>query len=133
MRALVPIAQVLMDSHRAARRAEREREPELDKPLGPSVVMVEGVPAGGKATSRTIDSTLDVRGQRADEAVASVDRFLDESLLASRDTAFIVHGHGTGALRTAIRGHLAGHQAIATFRPGEPSEGGDGVTVAFLK
>ena len=135
MRATVPIAEVLMDSHRAARAAERERDkaPESDKPEGPSVVLVDGVPAGGRATARTIDSTIDVRGQRAEEAVAAVDRFLDESLLASRETAFVVHGHGTGALRTAIRSHLAGHRGISNFRAGEPNEGGDGVTVAFLK
>jgi DNA mismatch repair protein MutS2 len=95
--------------------------------------LVNGVPAGGRATARTIDSTIDVRGQRADEAVGNVDRFLDESLLANRDTAFIVHGHGTGALRTAVRAHLKGHRVIETFRAGEPNEGGDGVTVAFLR
>jgi len=133
MRATVPITEVLIDSHRAARRAEREREQVEEKPLGPSVVLINGVPAGGRATARTIDSTIDVRGQRADEAVANVDRFLDESLLAGRDTAFIVHGHGTGALRQAIRAHLTGHGAIETFRPGEQNEGGDGVTVAFIK
>ena len=135
MKALVPIADVLMDSHRAARAAERERERvvESDKPDGNGVVLIDGVPAGGKATARTIDSTIDVRGQRVDEAVAAVDRFLDESLLASRDTAFVVHGHGTGALRTAIRTHLGGHAGIEKFRAGEPNEGGDGVTVAFLK
>jgi DNA mismatch repair protein MutS2 len=138
MRATVPIADVLIDSHRAARRAEKEREQieaETEgKPQGPSVVLVDGVPAGGKATARTIDSTIDVRGQRVDEAVGNVDRFLDESLLmAGRDTAFVVHGHGTGALRQAIRTHLQGHKAIETFRAGEQSEGGDGVTVAFLK
>ena len=134
MRAIVPIAEVLMDSHRAARAAalERDRQAESDKPE-PGVVLVDGVPAGGRATARTIDSTIDVRGQRADEAVAAVDRFLDESLLASRDTAFVVHGHGTGALRTAIRTHLASHHGIDKFRAGEPNEGGDGVTVAFLK
>jgi DNA mismatch repair protein MutS2 len=139
MRATVPIADVLIDSHRAARAAERERDraqADVDangKPQGPSVVLVDGVPAGGRATARTIDSTIDVRGQRVDEAVAMVDRFLDESLMAARDTAFVVHGHGTGALRQAIRQHLKGHKAIDTFRPGEQSEGGDGVTVAFLK
>ena len=134
MRALVPIADVLMDSHRAARAAEREREREVpdDKPV-PGVVLIDGVPAGGRATARTIDSTIDVRGQRVDEAVANVDRFLDESLLASRDTAFVVHGHGTGALRNAVRSHLGQHRGIETFRAGEPGEGGDGVTVAFLK
>jgi DNA mismatch repair protein MutS2 len=136
MRATVPIADVLLDTHRARARAERERaqdEAESDKPQGPTVVLVDGVPAGGRATARTIDSTIDVRGQRADEAVANVDRFLDESLLANRDTAFIVHGHGTGALRTAVRAHLNGHRAIEKFRPGEANEGGDGVTVAFLR
>jgi len=134
MRALVPIADVLLDSHRNARRAERERAPaEDEKPQGPSVVLVDGVPAGGRATARTIDSTIDVRGQRADEAVTNVDRFLDESLMASRDVAFIVHGHGTGALRTAVRTHLGAHKAVEKWRAGEPNEGGDGITVAFLK
>lgn len=139
IRALVPVADVLLDSHRAARSAAREREREQSeleangKPQGPSVVLVDGVPAGGRATARTIDSTIDVRGQRVDEAVAVVDRFLDESLMAARDTAFIVHGHGTGALRTAIRTHLQGHKGVEKFRAGEQNEGGDGVTVAFLK
>jgi dsDNA-specific endonuclease/ATPase MutS2 len=134
MRALVPIADVLLDSHRAARAARAERQPQEDeKPQGPSVVLVDGVPAGGRATARTIDSTIDVRGQRADEAVANVDRFLDESLMASRDVAFIVHGHGTGALRTAVRTHLASHKGVDKWRAGEPNEGGDGITVAFLK
>jgi DNA mismatch repair protein MutS2 len=103
------------------------------KPQGPSIVMIDGVPAGGRATARTLDSTLDVRGQRVDEAVANVDRFLDESLMASRDVAFFVHGHGTGALRAAIREHLKAHSAVDRFRAGEQNEGGDGVTVAFLK
>jgi DNA mismatch repair protein MutS2 len=137
MRATVPISEVLMDSHRAARRREKDREKteaESDgKPGGPTLVLVDGVPVGGRATARTIESTLDVRGQRVDEAVSNVDRFLDESLLAARDIAFVVHGHGTGALRQAIRAHLDGHKAIEKFRPGDPSEGGDGVTVAFLK
>lgn len=138
MRAIVPIADVLIDSHRAARSAARERERDAqaeaaEKPQGNAVVLVDGVPAGGRATARTIDSTIDVRGQRVDEAVTNVDRFLDESLMAGRDVAFVVHGHGTGALRQAIRTHLGGHKAIEKFRAGEQSEGGDGVTVAFLK
>ena len=137
MHATVSIADVLMDTHRAARRAEREREreraeAEAEKP-SPSVVLVDGVPAGGRATARTLESTIDVRGQRVDEAVDNVDRFIDESLMASRDTLFVVHGHGTGALRQAIRAHLGTHKGLEKFRAGEPGEGGDGVTVAFLK
>lgn len=80
-----------------------------------------------------METTVDVRGSRVDDAVAQVDRFLDESLLAGRESIFVIHGHGTGALRTAVRAHLAKHRAVESFRPGEQSEGGDGVTVAFLK
>jgi len=160
MRAMVPIADVLMDTHRAARRAAGTEPPErgerddrgdrrnrgdrghrdradggLGGPggAGGPVTLVDGVPAGGRATARTLDTTVDVRGNRVDEAVTQVDRFLDESLLAGRDAIFVIHGHGTGALRNAVRSHLQGHQAVDKFRPGEQSEGGDGVTVAFLK
>ena len=45
----------------------------------------------------------------------------------------MIHGHGTGALRNAVRTHLSSHKGIDKFRAGEQSEGGDGVTVAFLK
>jgi DNA mismatch repair protein MutS2 len=97
------------------------------------VALVDGVPAGGKAGARTVDTTIDVRGARADEAIGQVDRFVDEAIMQNRDTIFVVHGHGTGALRAAIRAHLGAHKAIEKFRAGEQNEGGDGVTVAFIK
>ncbi|HEX7841565.1 MAG TPA: Smr/MutS family protein, partial [Kofleriaceae bacterium] len=120
---------------RRAERAERGPTPEAapPPPTNGSVQLVDGVPAGGRANARTVDTTLDVRGNRVDEAVDQVDRFVDESLLAGRDAIFVVHGHGTGALRSAIRSHLQTHKAIEKLRPGEQSEGGDGVTVAFLR
>jgi DNA mismatch repair protein MutS2 len=141
MRAMVPIKDVLMDTHRAARRAAGSPPPphasveRAEAPAGgpQAVVLVDGVPAGGRANARTMETTVDVRGNRVDEAIIQVDRFLDESLLAGRDAIFVIHGHGTGALRTAVRTHLKGHQSIDKLRPGEQSEGGDGVTVAFLK
>lgn len=142
MRAVVPIKDTLIDTHRSVRRAAADRaaapqaEPKHDTLPGmgmAAVTMVDGVPAGGRAGARTIDTTVDIRGHRVDEAVAQVDRFLDESLLAGRDTIFVIHGHGTGALRSAVRSHLASHKAIEKVRPGEQNEGGDGVTVAFLK
>jgi DNA mismatch repair protein MutS2 len=137
MRAIVPIKDVLMDTHRAARRAAEPRAEVADQhdtasPTRP-IELVEGMPSGGRANARTLDTTIDVRGNRADEAIAQVDRFLDESLIAGRDTVFVIHGHGTGALRTAIRNHLAAHKGIDKWRAGEQNEGGDGVTVAFLK
>jgi DNA mismatch repair protein MutS2 len=145
MRAMVPIKDVLLDTHRNARRAGLGSRPapvESTFPgssagaspgAGGEVPLVDGVPAGGKANARTIETTIDVRGNRVDEAVSQIDRFVDESLLAGRDAIFVVHGHGTGALRQAIRSHLKTHQGIETLRPGEQSEGGDGVTVAFLR
>ena len=135
MRATVPIKEVWLDTHRA-RRAEQAKRTEAAAaaaPLQPPVVLVDGVPAGGKANARTVETTIDVRGNRADDAVSQVDRFVDESLLAGRDAVFVVHGHGTGALRAAIRSHLTSHKGIDKVRAGEQSEGGDGVTVAFLK
>jgi DNA mismatch repair protein MutS2 len=87
---------------------------------------------GAAAPMRSPDATLDLRGERAHEAVASVDRFIDSSLLCHRDAIFIIHGHGMGALRTAVRGHLEGHPSVTKWRRGEAREGGDGVTVAWL-
>jgi DNA mismatch repair protein MutS2 len=137
MRATVPVKDVLLDSHRQAHRARRPRPDEVAAAAAPAqgaaVLLVDGVPAGGRTNARTIDTTLDVRGNRVDEAVAQVDRFVDESLLAGRDAIFVVHGHGTGALRSAIRSHLQAHKGIEKLRPGEQAEGGDGVTVAFLR
>ncbi len=136
MRSIVPLADVMMDSHRNARRAgiatRAKADAVADQPT-PPVVLVNGVPAGGRATARTIETTVDVRGNRADEAVSHVDQFVDEALMAGREAIFIIHGHGTGALKTAIRSHLGGHKGIDKFRPGEQNEGGDGVTVAFLR
>ncbi|HTJ41936.1 MAG TPA: Smr/MutS family protein [Kofleriaceae bacterium] len=132
MHATVPIADVLLDSHRAARAAAAERDARLAAETADKQITV-ATSKDQRSGARTIDTTLDVRGQRADEAIASLDRFLDESILAERDVLFVIHGHGTGALRTAIRAHVATHKAIEKSRAGEPEEGGDGVTVVWLK
>jgi DNA mismatch repair protein MutS2 len=96
------------------------------------VVLTDGA-ADGRASARTPSTTLDVRGQRVEEALGGLDRWLDEALLLNHDAVFIVHGHGTGVLRSAIREHVARHPAVKRARPGEPNEGGDGVTVCLLR
>ena len=58
--------------------------------------------------------------------------FLDRSLNDGRRVAFLVHGHGTGALREAIRKELKESRYVSYFRPGTQDEGGDGVTVVWL-
>lgn len=133
MHMTVDVSAVLIDSHRAATRAvERKPEPRATEPAHAEVQLVDGA-SDARATARTPGTTLDLRGQRVDEALANVDRWLDEQLLLGHDAVFIVHGHGTGVLRAAIRERLATHPAARRARPGEPSEGGDGVTVVLLR
>jgi DNA mismatch repair protein MutS2 len=82
---------------------------------------------------RTADNTLDLRGERVDDALGRLDKFLDDVLARSQDVAYVLHGHGTGALRAAVREHLAGHPAVARFAAAEPAEGGDAVTAVHLR
>jgi DNA mismatch repair protein MutS2 len=133
MKMHVPVADVLLDLHKQAAPKSEKKAPRVTVKAAPEPGHDEAAPAHDKAGARTPDRTVDVRGQRVDEGVSAVDQFLDESLALSRDIIFVVHGHGTGALRQAIRAHLAKHPAVSRARPGEPNEGGDGVTVVFLK
>lgn len=89
-------------------------------------------PRGGRANARTFDTTLDVRGNRVDDAVAQVDRFVDERMMAGRDAILVVHGMAP-APALGDPQPSPGPQGIEKLRPGEQSEGGDGVTVAFLR
>ncbi len=82
---------------------------------------------------QTGDNTVDLRGLRAHEATAMAEQFLDRTLGAGRRVAFLIHGHGTGALREAVREALRASAYVAKMRPGEQGEGGDGVTVVWLR
>ncbi|MCY1047302.1 Smr/MutS family protein [Corallococcus sp. bb12-1] len=88
------------------------------------------------AAPAQVDATnfrCDVRGMRADDALSQLESFLDQGLRRGEEAALIIHGHGTGALKQAIRDHLAASPYIRMFRPGEGHEGGDGVTVVALR
>jgi DNA mismatch repair protein MutS2 len=89
-------------------------------------------PAGLEAAFQTSDNTVDLRGLRADDAISLAVTFLDRSLNESRRVCFLVHGHGTGALREAIRRELKASPYVRFFRAGGSGEGGDGVTIAWL-
>ena len=97
-------------------------------------------PSGGRSTGedggllpQTSDNSVDLRGLRVDEALERVDLFLDSAYLNDVHAVYIIHGHGTGALKRAVRGHLPQSRYVKRFRRGERGEGGDGVTIAFLK
>jgi DNA mismatch repair protein MutS2 len=75
---------------------------------------------------------LDLRGQRAEEALATLDRYLDAAFLAGLPFVRIIHGKGTGKLREVIRKELKDHPHIKSFEAGKEQEGGEGVTVVKL-
>jgi len=76
---------------------------------------------------------LDVRGLRADEALREVQGFLDRAFRDGETAVLLVHGHGTGALRQALRAALSESPYVQGHRPGDAYQGGDGVTVVALK
>jgi DNA mismatch repair protein MutS2 len=78
-------------------------------------------------------SELNVIGQRADEAVDAVDKFLDAASLSGLSQLRIVHGHGTGALRRAIAELLKDHPHVARFAAAPQDQGGSGATVVELR
>jgi DNA mismatch repair protein MutS2 len=102
--------------------------PKGDRPEGKLQRAQQAAPA--PLTTPTL--RCDVRGMRADEALREVESFLDRSFRAGDPGVLILHGHGTGALKQAIRDSLAISPYVRAFRPGESHEGGDGVTVVTL-
>ncbi len=62
-----------------------------------------------------------------------VDRFMDEAFLANLGQVYIIHGKGTGVLRTGIQEYLRKHKHVKSYRIGNYNEGGTGVTVAELE
>jgi DNA mismatch repair protein MutS2 len=82
---------------------------------------------------RLPERRLDVRGLRVEELLREVDRSLDALYAAGEADCTILHGHGTGALKQALRDHLSGSPYVADFRPGDRHEGGDAVTVVIFR
>lgn len=76
-----------------------------------------------------INSRIDVRGDRADEALRKLDEFISNGVLSNLTELNIIHGKGTGALRESIHQYLRHHPSVKDFRLGEITEGGSGMTV----
>ena len=76
---------------------------------------------------------LNIIGLRVNEGLGEVERFIDHAFSLGLSIVTIIHGLGTGALKSAVTDYLKNHPLIAAIRPGEPAEGGAGVTVAELK
>lgn len=81
---------------------------------------------------KTEDVVLDLRGLRVEPALSELDTFLDELIRRCELGGYVLHGHGTGAMKDAVRRHLAVHPAIVHARPADRGEGGDAFTVVWV-
>ncbi|MBY0549222.1 MAG: endonuclease MutS2 [Candidatus Obscuribacterales bacterium] len=86
-------------------------------------------PGAAPSFIRSDRNTIDLRGKRVDEAMPLAERFLDTCYLEHISPVMIIHGHGTGAIKGAVRDFLRDCSYKLTHRSGDPHEGGDGVTV----
>jgi len=109
------------EAKKAKASAPRRPKPRREEPVG-----------WDSAPPQSPDNTVDVRGHRVDESIERVEAFLDACYERERKIAFIIHGHGTGALKREVRRWLQDCHYARQQRPGERHEGGDGVTAVLL-
>jgi DNA mismatch repair protein MutS2 len=107
-----------------------EPESSIVNELKPTLDEAPAVPDSGLPDSPGIE--LDIRGHRADDARDSLERYLEKAYLAVLPYVRIIHGKGTGRLRSVVREFLTGHPYVRSFEAGGDKEGGEGVTVAKL-
>ena len=101
---------------------------------GPAPESQSDSPAAGEAKEPFLSpgNTLDLRGQRVEPALQALERHLDHLFRDNQAGFLVIHGYGSGLLSSAVREHLRASSYVASFRPGGPKEGGDGVTAVFL-
>jgi len=80
-----------------------------------------------------ISNRLDIRGKTVEDGLDALELFLDQASLAGFAEVSVIHGHGTGALKAAVRDFLKTSPYVKTFRPGGDGEGGDGISVIDLR
>lgn len=87
----------------------------------------------GAIGARAPQAEINLLGKTVNEALIETDTFIDNALMSGLSPLYIIHGRGTGALRSAIQQHLRGNKNVKSFRLGQYGEGEDGVTVVELK
>ncbi|MDL2324458.1 endonuclease MutS2 [Ruminococcaceae bacterium OttesenSCG-928-A16] len=91
-------------------------------------------PAAQQTTGiRTPQMEINLLGKTVNEALLETDQFIDAAVISGLTPLYIIHGRGTGALRSAIQQHLRSNKSVKSFRLGQYGEGEDGVTVVELK
>ncbi|MFC4321016.1 endonuclease MutS2 [Litchfieldia salsa] len=108
------------------------KEKDLEYVSRPKVVETKPL-ATIKGRDYHVGLELDLRGERFEDALMRVEKYIDDALLAGYPRISIIHGKGTGALRQGVQEYLKKHRSIKSARFGEAGEGGTGVTVVELK
>lgn len=80
-----------------------------------------------------VNLELDLRGERFEDALVRVEKYIDDALLAGYPRVSIIHGKGTGALRQGVQEYLRNHRSVKKIRFGDAGEGGTGVTIVEFK
>ena len=107
--------------------ADKRQQPQAPRRSGATVTRQ------GDAFTRGPGTELNLLGKTVDEALMETDQFLDNAAMNHLGTVYIIHGRGTGALRSAITQHLKTVRGVKSFRLGRYGEGEDGVTVIEMK
>lgn len=104
-----------------------------DESTSPIAKKYGGGSSSGKikmSKSSSVSTEINLIGMTVDEAIAHLDKYLDDAYIAHLPSVRIVHGKGTGALRSAVHAHLKRQKYVKSFRLGEAGEGDAGVTIA---
>lgn len=107
-----------------------------EQPSAASSLLKQRVSDTGKvkmSKSFSISPEINLLGQTVDEAIAQLDKYLDDAYLAHLSSVRVVHGKGTGALRNAVQNHLKRVKYVKSYRLGEYGEGDAGVTIVTFK
>lgn len=95
--------------------------------------IIEKPMATVKGSSYHVKTELDLRGERYEDALHQLEKYVDDALLAGYSSVSIIHGKGTGALRKGVQEFAKRHRHINDYRSGSMNEGGSGVTVLEFK
>jgi DNA mismatch repair protein MutS2 len=109
--------------------AQAPRKPKTQSSRGPSKLVSAALPTA----VRTSLNTLDLRGERVEDALSKVDAFVDRLLNIGEPLGFVLHGHGTGALKSAVRSHLSSSSCIERSEAADSESGGDAFTTFWLR
>lgn len=105
-----------------------DEEAEVEKKIANQSFITTGL-----SKARTISPELNLIGKKADEAIALLDKYLDDAYLSHLSSVRIVHGKGSGVLRDVVRNYARKQSYVKSFRAGEYGEGDAGVTIIEFK